>query len=74
VKVEQLELTDEQLEMISGGVVQPLGINLNIAIAPQINLILFSKVLNSSIGGDKITQWSGLTQATNRQPSQLLGY
>jgi hypothetical protein len=65
-KVEQLELTDEQLEVVVGGNSTPIGINLNLAVAPQIDIILFSKLIDSSITGANITQLNGLTQTTKR--------
>jgi hypothetical protein len=64
--VEQLELTDEQLEVVVGGNSTPIGINLNLAVAPQIDIILFSKLIDSSITGANITQLNGLTQTTKR--------
>jgi hypothetical protein len=68
--MQYLELTDEQLSDVSGGlgdVELTMPININVAVAPQVNTILFSTLINSKVGGTGISQ---LNLAATKQGQQ----
>ena len=61
------ELSDEQLEMVVGGrnrlTLQTLtNVQLNVAVAPQVNVVLFSSLTGSSLGGVTTSQGNGVGQ------------